>query len=73
MRLDPREQKGLAGRFKSARALRLPPQTGWDDVEARETVDTVTGELLESVHVLANAEPATRGDVSIACVTSRPS
>ena len=56
-----RERKRVwRGRFKSAKALRLPPQTRWDDVEAREIVDTVTGELLESVHVLAN--PAIASD-----------
>ena len=42
------------GRFKSARALRLPPGTRWDDVESRITRDIATGELLEDRHVAVN-------------------
>ena len=42
------------GRFKNARALRLPPGARWDDVVSRVTLDTATGEVLERRHVASN-------------------
>ena len=42
------------GRFKNARALRLPPGARWDDVESRVILDTATGEVLEHSHAASN-------------------
>ena len=61
-RLEWREQEGLAGTLQERQSSPTAAADAWDDVMVRETVDTVTGKLLESVHVLDNPARASNAE-----------